>query len=331
MNGTERRTPVRYLTRPIAALLVVAVAGCASAPAPAPAERGNRYELYFLGGQSNMDGFGFTAELPGEWLADVDRVMIYTGKTVADNEPGGGAGTWDRLRPGHGTGFDTDGQVNLLSDRFGPELAFGRTLAELDPTTRIAIIKYSRGGSSLALGASGYGSWAPDFVEGAGSNQYDNALTAIRRALAQRDVDGDGRVDELVPAGIVWMQGEADAYHSSASADAYQSNLQQMMDLLRAALRVGDLPVVIGKITDSGQADDGTMMDYIGIVQTAQQAFVRTDGCAAFVTVTDGLRYLDDGWHYDTDGYLKLGAAFARAAADLASSCRPVAAPDAGY
>ncbi len=72
------------------------------------------------------------------------------------------------------------------------------------------------------------------------------------------------------------------------------------MELLRAALRVDDLPVVIGKITDSGMSDDGTVMDYIDTVQKAQQDFVANDECAAYVTVTDDLSYLDDGWHYDT-------------------------------
>jgi len=121
------------------ALVFLLVAGIQAAMADAPTE----YQLYFLGGQSNMEGFGTNSELSGEWLGDVDRVMIFTGRMVSDNESGGGVGTWDVLRPGHGTGFITDGEGNTLSGRFGPELSFGKQLAELQPSAKIAIINCS--------------------------------------------------------------------------------------------------------------------------------------------------------------------------------------------
>ncbi|MEL7312755.1 MAG: sialate O-acetylesterase, partial [Pseudomonadota bacterium] len=152
-------------------------------------------------------------------------------------------------------------------------------------------------------------------------NQYDHALTTLRNAFSVRDIDGDGAEDQLVPAGIVWMQGEADAYDSQKSADEYEANLTRMMHLLRAALRVDDLPVVIGKITDSGMSDDGTVMDYIETVQKAQQAFVDSDACAAYVTVTDELGYIEDGWHYDSDGFIQMGTAFAEAMLKLEQRC----------
>jgi hypothetical protein len=88
-------------------------------------------------------------------------------------------------------------------------------------------------------------------------------------------------------------------------------------------MRVDDLPVVIGKITDSGMADDGSVMDYIETVQRAQQGFVSDDPCAAFVTVTDELSYLDDGWHYDSEGFIRLGTAFAEAMINLRKTCAP--------
>ena len=86
-------------------------------------------------------------------------------------------------------------------------------------------------------------------------------------------------------------------------------------------MRVDDLPVVIGKITDSGMADDGTVMDYIETVQRAQRDFVASDPCSAYVTVTDKLDYLDDGWHYDSDGFVRMGKAFAESMGDLEARC----------
>nr|MDJ0751808.1 sialate O-acetylesterase [Woeseiaceae bacterium] len=259
-------------------------------------------------------------ELPAEARLDSDRVMIFTGQLAFDNETHGGVGNWQSLAPGFGTGFRTDGSENTLSDRFGPELLFGQTLAASDADANIAIVKYAAGGTGLALGV-GYGNWHPDFDDGLGLNQYDNALTTLREAFFVSDIDGDGVDDRLVPAGIVWMQGEADAGASQAAADAYLANLTRMMGLLRAAMRVDDLPVVIGKITDSGMAEDGTVMDYIGTVQDAQQAFVDNDDCAAYVTVTDELGYLDAAWHYDSDGFVRLGKAFADAMMALEEEC----------
>lgn len=277
------------------------------------------YDVYYVGGQSNMDGYGFTAELAGDHARPVDGVLIFHGNPAADGETGGD-GVWAALRPGHGIGFSSSSQGNDYSDRFGPELSLGVRLKALKPDANIAIIKYSRGGTALEEGASGYGTWAPDY---AGVNQYDHALATIAAATAVSDIDGDGEPDRLRPAGIVWMQGEADAYHSLRAASRYEANLKRIMDLLRAALRVDDLPVVISRITDSGRDDDGKLMDYIDIVQRAQQQFVATDACAAYSTVTDGQEYPEsDNWHYVSSAYVDMGIDYADALVELESACK---------
>ena len=285
-----------------------------------PIREGTTYKLYFLGGQSNMEGYGFSEELPENTFNSPQKAMIYVGQMAFDNETHGGVGIWQPLTPGLGTGFKTDGTTNELSNRFGPELFFGLTMTDQSNDENVAIIKYALGGSGLAEGV-GYSNWHPDFSEGAGINQYDNALKTLRNALVPSDLDGDGIADRLVPSGIVWMQGEADAYDSQAAADDYRANLERLMGLLRAALRVDDLPVVIGRITDSGMSDDGSVMDYIETVQHAQQDFVNNDHCADYVTATNDLPYLDDGWHYNTEGFIRLGTAFAESMIKLEQRC----------
>ncbi len=142
--GTTGRETVSLPVRACATLAVLmATTGCSA---------DSTYELYFLGGQSNMDGYGYVDELPGQLRGEADRVMIFTGRTAFDDDSTGGIGVWEPLRPGHGTGFQTDGVANQHSDRFGPELAFGRTMSDMKPGSRIAIIKYSLGGSGLAPG-----------------------------------------------------------------------------------------------------------------------------------------------------------------------------------
>ena len=275
------------------------------------------YQVYYLGGQSNMDGHGYVEHLPDELRSPVKGVYIFHGNPSPDGQEVDGKGVWTELRPGHGAGFSFDGVKNQYSERVGVELTLARHLQELSSGTNVALIKYSRGGTSIdERAARWFGSWEPDFTGGprehGGINQYDHFLATLRHAFAARDIDGDGETDTLVPAGIVWMQGESDAAASAAIAKAYEGNLKRLMDLIRAALRVDDLPVVIGRISDSGQDDDGKMWNHGEVVRRAQQDFVDSDPAATLVTSTDDYGYSDTA-HYDTAGYIDLGRQFADA------------------
>jgi len=279
------------------------------------------YKVYYLGGQSNMDGYGKIAELPAEQQTPIEGVMIFHGNSAADITAVDGRGKWSPLVPGHGAKFESDGMTEKLSDQFGVELSFARKLRELHPESPIAIIKYSRGGTSIDPAAAGnFGCFDPEFSGGEGPvkgiNQYDHLLATLRNAFAVRDIDGDGENDDLVPAGIVWMQGESDAAYSEEIAQRYEANLKRLMDLIRAALRRDDLPVVIGRISDSGMDGDGKVWNQGEIVRAAQAAFVSKDPAAALVETTDTYKY-SDPWHYDTAGFLDLGRVFAEAMSGL--------------
>ncbi len=276
------------------------------------------YYTFFLGGQSNMDGYGYNKNLPAE-LSTTQDVMIFHGNGVFDNKQGGGEGLWSMLKPGHGTGFKSDGKSNQYSDRFGAELSFAANLSEKIGNKKIAIIKYSVGGTGLAL-KSGYGNWSPDFVEGEGKNQYDYALKTIENAFSHHDIDGDGKPDKLIPAGIIWMQGEADAHTSVHTANAYLDNLKRLMALLRASLRKDDIPIIIGKITNSKL--EKNIMPYYERVQTAQRLFSEQDICAAYMTETSNYGYTKaDAWHYTSDSYISMGKDFAESYIQLSKKC----------
>lgn len=175
------------------------------------------------------------------------------------------------------------------------------------------MIKYSRGGSSIdSLAASRYGCWEPDYKGVNGINQYDHFLTTIRNAISVRDINGDGREDRLIPSGIFWMQGESDAAYTEDIANRYYSHLKRLMDLMRATLYTDDLPVVIGKISDSWNDKDGKVWEYGELIQHSQEKFAKTDGNAAIVRNTRYYKY-SDPWHYDSAGYIDLGEKFADA------------------
>lgn len=298
-------------------LILAAFLACAVA---SRATRASEYDVYLLAGQSNMDGYGRVAELPAELKKPQDDVMIYAGTSTPDNETNAAKGMWAKLQPGHGVGFKSDGKVNHYSDRFGVELGFAARMRELRPNRKIAIIKYSRGGTSIAIEArGGAGCWDSDFDlgegDGKGINQYDHCLKTIRDAFAQCDIDGDGDVDQLIPAGVVWMQGESDAAATVDIARAYEQNLTRLMDLLCAAMRKDDLPIAIGRISDSGQdTNDGKIWEHGDIVREAEQKFTDAHRNAELVTSTDQYRY-SDPYHYDSAGFVDLGRQFAEAIA----------------
>ena len=203
------------------------------------------WKVYYLGGQSNMDGYGHNSQLPDSLKKRIPNAMIFNGKRDNEGSPKGGIGIWSYVEPGHGNMFQTDGASNYLSEMFGPELSFADKMS--GSGEKIAIIKYSFGGTALYPGA-GYGDWYPDQKR---RNHFDNALATIDNAFEVADINGDGRLDRLIPSGIIWMQGESDAEHSKEASEAYYGHLKNLINLLRASLRNEKLPVIIGKINDS--------------------------------------------------------------------------------
>ena len=118
------------------------------------------------------------------------------------------------------------------------------------------------------------------------------------------------------------MQGEADAHQSKEAAEAYQGQLTRLMDLFRAALHTDDLPVIIGQPSKPVSGAEQGMMPYIDIVQKAQEEYTRNDPCAAYVKGFQPFERTDGGWHYTSDGYIKMGQAFAREVLKLQKNCK---------
>ena len=79
--------------------------------------------------------------------------------------------------------------------------------------------------------------------------------------------------------------------------------------------------MVIGRISDSGMNDAGQIMPHIEGVLAAQEAWVAQDACAAYVREIETYTHSDDAWHYDSEGYLRMGVAFAEAVTELETRC----------
>ena len=267
-----------------------------------------KIRVFVLAGQSNMNGFGFIKDLPSD-LKTFNDVYIFQGKAVADNETGGGIGKWEVLKPGHGHQFTTDGKLNKLSDRFGPELSFAKRLKELYPKDKIALIKYAKEGTSIdSLARGPFGSWDSDYFGKTGGNQFKHYLQTVQNALTKIDFQKN---EEVVMSGIIWMQGEGDASFTEEIAQNYYNHLTILFKGFRASLRDADAPVVIGKISDSGKDPSGRVWKTGELVQYAQEKFVAQDKNAGIVRTTKNYGYGDDPWHYNSAGYIDLGKNFA--------------------
>ncbi len=265
------------------------------------------YHIYFLGGQSNMDGIGNISELSDELIEPFNEIYIFHGNSTPDGAQAAGRGIWSPLQPGHGFGFSSDGEHNYLSDTFGLELSFAARMQTLQPDVNLALIKYSRAGTSIDPEASGgFGCWLPDDS----TNQFDHFIATITKALSQRDIDNDGIDEILIPAGIIWMQGESDAAYTKEIATRYAGNLKFLLTEIRRNLGQPRLPVAIGQITDSGQDEDGKVWNFGDIVRRAQKEVAESDPTIELVTATDMLSCAD-GVHYDSPSLIKLGDLFA--------------------
>uniref|UniRef100_UPI00404B515D sialate O-acetylesterase n=2 Tax=Flavobacterium sp. TaxID=239 RepID=UPI00404B515D len=272
-------------------------------------ETGTTYKLYFAGGQSNMEGFGFADDLPDDYKGIIKNVMIFNGSQAPDDAVGGGYGQWMPLSAGFGTGYKVVNDSVFLSDRFGPELSFGKHLAELTQE-KIAIIKYARGGSSIALGGSGFGTWAKNYEENTTVNQWDHFENTLKNAFKTKDIDGDGIADKLIPAGIIWMQGEADAY-DEPSSKVYFENLTQLMQDITAAFGVEKLPIVICRIEDSGKTPAERVMPHIESVWEAQIKYAQMNDNVDMIQLSQPIEFLEDIWHYKSTHYIEMGKSFA--------------------
>ncbi len=229
--------------------------------------------VFLLGGQSNAFGVGAASELP---TSPVN--LRQPQPDVLFHHPGGPLTT---LRPGSGVDF-------------GPEVSFGRAVADASPGVTYAIIKHAEAGTNL------FEEWAP----GTGAS-YARFRDTVAGGLAA--LHAAGYATEIV--GMLWHQGESDAHLGQQAA--YQANLTAFIADIRS--RYGaNLPFLVGEIGN-------TMAGYeaaLNAVIAAQQAVAAADPCTGFVPASD-LPFWDDDVHFNTAGQIALGQRFAAGYADL--------------
>lgn len=227
-------------------------------------------KVFLLGGQSNMLGRAPVSGLPVELQGPQSDVLFFGGSD-------GTAGT--TLTP-----LQPDGKN---PGEFGPEVTFGRTMADAFPTTQFALIKYAAGGTAL------YNDWAPDTGSGPGA-QYNLFQQTVTDGLAA--LHSAGHTTDII--GMLWHQGESDAIEGQEAN--YQTNLTNFISDVRSNYGT-DLPFMIGEIRRQSTATN--------TVADAQVAVGAADPNSTFVQAAD-LSFLDT-YHFDAASMTTLGERYA--------------------
>jgi len=238
-------------------------------------------KVILLGGQSNMLGRAPVSGLPLA-LQEVQSDVLFFG---------GSDGTV-------GTTLTTLQPDGKNAGEFGPEVTFGRTIADASPATQYTLIKYAAGGTAL------YNDWAP----GTG-NEYAAFRNTVTAGLAA--LQAAGHTTEII--GMLWHQGENDAIETRQAS--YASNLTAFIADMRSNYGT-DLPFFIGEIRRSNGPAFVTVAD-------AQISVAAADPNAWFVPASD-LSFRDT-YHFDAPSMITLGERFASSFLDRDS---PAPAPN---
>ena len=248
--------------------------------------RAEHYEVFIVAGQSNCDGRGKAAELTGTLAKyakpQADVLIAYSctelrGPILASDG-------FQPLQPGWSVAPGKGKPAKLPSNTFGPELAFGRAMADQLPGKKVALIKFAEGGTSLAK------DWNPDIKD----RLYPAFLKFTEASLATLKTQGH----TFALRGMIWHQGESDA---SLKAEEYQKMLTAFIGRVRTDLKSPELPFGIGEVYDNGKRDS---------VRDAQKATAK-EVKGTFFVPADKLKTFDMGTHFDAASQIELGQRFA--------------------
>jgi hypothetical protein len=221
-------------------------------------------KVFLQGGQSNALGRAATSGLPTKPInlkQPQPDILFYYGSTLTTLRPGSGKKT----------------------SEFGPEVTFGRTVADAYPHSKFALIKYAAGGTNL------HKQWAPP-----SGSQYLAFRNTVTTGLAA--LHAAGHTTEIV--GMLWHQGESDALNNQHPA--YQKNLTAFIADMRSHYGA-NLPFIVCEIRWD-ERRNGTKFK---VISDAQIAVAAADPNTVFAPAND--LTFKDRFHFDAAGQKKLG------------------------
>ena len=307
--------------RPAIALIAIVLA--LIVPPPIRAEH---YDVYLMGGQSNMQGHGYWDNAHALWTpgsGDVGIVELglmqyadpqanakfWMRRGANPNPIGGRPVAWNYRTDGfiaNRAGYDLFGyntanpsQLGTILEKhpFGAEITFGLRMSELRPANKIAIVKYTEGGTSLAVDWNYVAgrTYDPATMSADAGHSYYGFVDAVGDALAELSAGGD----TYTVQGMLWHQGESDSADSTAT---YANKLTNFFGALRDDLDLPQLPIAIGELIQPRTSYNN--------VRAAQLQVANADPLAVFVSSL-GLTGDSSGNHFDTVSQLAFGTRYA--------------------
>ncbi|MEM7307614.1 MAG: sialate O-acetylesterase [Planctomycetota bacterium] len=317
-----------------AAVLAAAVLPLPLAAQSPPSDGATTVPTFVLFGQSNMEGYACSLELPSHLQGQLSGVMIWNFCPGVD--------AWEPLTAGLNTNVDPGATFCEGNGLVGPEAALGSALqAHLGET--VYLMKYGVGGTWLAPPAfDGTGAPCPDAPPCTGTGGPHNASTSwdptcgdlYGELLAQLDAANAALSGATLDVrGIFCAQGAWDGV-SACLADPYAANLTDLIATLRGDIQARGLtslttiPFIVGQTPDYVAYTSGILRPAIDTVRTAQREVVCADAAAGLfdgsdasfreLGSTDGCGQPGDGLHFDGAGQAVHGEGLFQAYLDQA-------------
>ena len=246
-------------------------------------------DLWMLGGQSNMDGYGKLVDL--EMPSSLVNAFYYTETWAVAKDPL--CRLCDAIDPAHCAATDPVERAKASqSDRdfrvsgAGLGVRFGKDLAKATGVP-VGLIICSHGGTSMAQ-------WNPD-------TKFEGCKSMYGSMLRRVNVAG-GKV-----AGVLWYQGESDS-GSEETRKVYNEAMHKMIESFRADIGTKDMPFIYVQLGPFF-ADDMATRDGWNDIQNQQLAIESEIKNTAVIPAIDA--GLSDAIHLDAPSLRKIGALMA--------------------
>ena len=204
--------------------------------------------------------------------------------------------------------FILSGQSNMVG--MNPELSFTPTVSKAFGKDNVIIVKDAASGQSIRSWCKSNHEFPPPTtgrVPKVRGELYGRLTKKVTTAI-------EGQTIQTVT--LVWMQGESDLNNT-----AYDAYLKELRTQLESDLKIKELHMVIGRISDSGLDVQKRLEGRLNI-RRIQKEFAESQPKTEWVDTDDLNDRKVDGkvihdLHYHPEGYRILGERFAKKSIDL--------------
>jgi len=178
--------------------------------------------------------------------------------------------------------------VGLREDRF-----FTPFVRKAFPNNRVIVVKAAKNGKPIS-------DWYAFRKKNPRGPTYHQLMRRLSKQLGG---------ERCATVTFVWMQGESDAKKRGGT---YAASLQGLLRLIKEDLKVQEINLVLGRLSDYESAD----YPQWEMVRRAQMQVADAHPRGVWID-TDDLNGKQDALHYTASGYKELGRRFARRSIEL--------------